>query len=526
MYRALSLDRGLVKRFGLQESKAENKCGLSIQFEYQKRKAALSKKDVDLLNSIFMRDIMDTSIMSTKNNFRIHYNKSGSAAPEQTDNNKNGIPDFVDSVNYYFEYALDNLTNTLKYEGLLPDNNYGGGSEYDIYIKDLSSGNYGYTTFEDMVSGVDAIQRYTTFITIDNDFRDLYTSGMNGLKITAAHELFHAIQIGRYGAWMDDIYYYEIFSTWIETYLFPGIKDYYQYLNTFFTSTNRPLWNHSGYDLTIWGIFIAKKYSPAALKTILEGFKKYSPIKATDAALKYYGASLVTEYADFANWIYFTSYRAKNDAYFPEASNYPLISGSSLKIVNFISPSCTIGTYLNSLASQFYSLKYGNDSVGIISIRANLNEAIEKNENYSQSVLKLSESGYDSRNITLTGPLKALFTAEDQINWKNFYLINNNYLIASTEVQVYPNPYIFNERNKLHFRIPAVVGSSVKYFIFSSDMRLIYEGTDVIKPIQGGNGIDWDGKDKNGKEVSSGVYFYFVKSEGKDLKGKFAVVRK
>jgi flagellar hook assembly protein FlgD len=44
-----------------------------------------------------------------------------------------------------------------------------------------------------------------------------------------------------------------------------------------------------------------------------------------------------------------------------------------------------------------------------------------------------------------------------------------------------------------------------------------------------GNGLQlycWDGKNEVGEQVSSGIYFYLVASEGKVLrKNKFAVVR-
>ena len=526
VYKALALSNDTRLRFNIPDNYKSEKCGLSLQVEYLKRKNSLSQSDRVVLDQVFSRDIMDTSILSKKNNFRIHYNKSGSDAPNMTDKDKNGVPDFVDSVAYYFEFCLDKIVNVLGCEGLVPDSNQGGGNEFDVYIKDLSSGTYGYTSYEDNIEVVNTVPKYTSYITIDNNFNDLYTSGIDGMKITAGHELFHAIQLGRYGLWGDDVYYYEILSSWMETYLFPDVKDYYQFLPTYFTTTTRPPWKHSGYDLTLWGLFLSQKYSPDVIKNILEGFKNYMPLMATEKALNNIGSNFANEFADFSNWVFFTSYRSKNGFYFKNAAEYPSVSGSSLKLVNFMSPTLTLNSYLIAFTNQYYSIRYGNDTISIISSRANLNEAYDKTDTYGSSSFKISDNSSESMNINLANGLKALFITDNPQDWKNFYLINNNYVMNSSDIKVYPNPLIANESSRLNFNIPASIGSEVQLFIFSNDLRLIYEGKQLIKPILGGNGINWNCKDSNEKSISSGIYFYFVKTENKEWKNKFAVVRK
>ena len=526
IYKALSIKSKLKKKYNLPENIYNNKCGFSLQVEYLKKKEILSDNDKKLFQAIFFRDEKDTSILSSKKNFRIHYNKNGDDAPENIDKDKNGIPDFVDSVNFYFEYALDKMTNLLGYKGLVPDNNNGGGNEYDIYIENLSAGTYGYTTFEDMISEANAIPRYTSYITIDNRFNDFYTSGMNGLKITAAHELFHAIQIGQYGIWMDDVYYYEIFSTWMETFLHPEVKDYYQYLSEYFTSTSKPFWKHSGYDLTIWAIFLTQKYSSSIMKGILEAFTKFTPLKATEVVLNSFGKSLVSEYSDFSNWVYFTSYRAKNGFYFPEAKNYPLVSGSSLRLINFISPSCNINNYMQSLSTQYFNVYYKGDTISFISSKIDLNEIYEKSNNYTSSTFVVSENGSDSKLVLFPNGLKVAFTADNYSSWKNFFLINNDYLIENNDVKVFPNPSFVNQNSQLFFNVPSSVGDEITFSVLSNDLRLVYNSKKVITPIIGGNGFSWNCKDNNENVLSSGIYFYFIKSAQKEFKGKFSIVRK
>ena len=41
---------------------------------------------------------------------------------------------------------------------------------------------------------------------IDNDFQ-FFTARVDGLRVTIAHEFFHAIQFGAYGYWSTDLYF-------------------------------------------------------------------------------------------------------------------------------------------------------------------------------------------------------------------------------------------------------------------------------------------------------------------------------
>ena len=175
VYKALALFQEPRMRYNL-DAIPVNKCGLSIQFELHRRKKELSQNDKNILSVIFSKEVMDKSVLSPKGNFRIHYNTSGYDAPDLTDNDNNGIPDFVDSVAYYFEYSLDALTNKIGIQLNIKDICIG--EEYDVYILALTRGIYGYTEFDDdgLLSKEGELPRYSSSITIDNDFNGFYTS--------------------------------------------------------------------------------------------------------------------------------------------------------------------------------------------------------------------------------------------------------------------------------------------------------------------------------------------------------------
>jgi hypothetical protein len=530
VYKALALFQEPRTRYNL-DAIPTNKCGLSIQLEILKRKKELSQVDRNILSNIFSKDVFDVSILSPKGNFRIHYNTTGTDAPDLTDNDHNGIPDYIDSVAYYFEHSLEYLTSKTGIEVNIKD--FSDGEEYNIYVENLSAGLYGYTYFTELISKEDKVFRYSTYIAIDNDFSRVYTLGIDGMKVTAVHELFHAIQMGKFGLWEDDLtgnlYFYEFLSTWSESFVYPDIKDYYQFLNTYFSSTAVPFWKHGGYDLGIWGIFLEQRFSATIMKTILDNSQRYNPMQAMDISLKQYSSSLSKEFVEFSNCVFFTGYRAKDNIYFKNAKEYPVVYGSSIKKIQYNLPVTNVNTSLCSYSTQYYEFAKGNDTINIISVHTNDKEAFGRIENYSLSKFQIRSESNDGGAISLMDDLKILFDSESLYDWKNFYLINHQYYnTINNDIKAFPNPlYLSNSgTGRMNFNIPAKVGDEAELFVFSSDLRLIYQSKQSVKSVFMKPGIEWNCVDLDNKVVSSGIYFYVVKANGKEWKNKFAVMKK
>jgi hypothetical protein len=440
------------------------------------------------------------------------------------DLNNNGIPDYIDSVAYCFEYCLKKETHDLGYENLLSDNGAGGGNEYDIYIDELAGHLYGFTSQDEILNNNYANPAYSSFITIDNNFEGYFTSDINGLKVTAAHELFHGIQICRYGIWWDDQYFYELCSTWMEQKVFPQIKDYYQYLNQYYFKTNIPFWDHKGYDLAIWGIFLTLKYDENIIKEFLESTKQNKPLIAMDKALAGRKSSFINEYLEFSLWNFYTSGRSKTGRYFPEAANYPLLNGTSIIFNPFVSPMIEISQSLQSLSSCYLFIPYKEDTINIILTNTYFEDAVQNLKQYYYCKYEIADYKLDESSIRLLNGANIRFISDDIRIWKSIILLNNETPNDSKKVVVYPNPYRL-ENNQLTFLLPKTNQTKIDLNIFSNT-NLIYRSQCDLKSIYGQNGITWDGKDKNGFLVSSGIYFYYFTLDEHEYTGKIAVIRK
>ena len=98
---------------------------------------------------------------------------------------------------------------------------------------------YGETTPETPLDGGRDGGRFVTYMSVHNDFSFVTPDSLKGLpalKVTLAHEFHHAIQLGGYGYWTNQVYFHELTSTWMETVAYPGIPDYLHYL--------RASWGH------------------------------------------------------------------------------------------------------------------------------------------------------------------------------------------------------------------------------------------------------------------------------------------
>ncbi len=111
-----------------------------------------------------------------------------------------GVPDWVVSVGELAEAAWARET-ALGYPAPPADDGdgaeRGGDARYDIYVCDLASHDLG----ELAATVADPPGSGFSYIVVDNDYAaaevaPLTTAGVEQLRVTLAHELFHAIQIG------------------------------------------------------------------------------------------------------------------------------------------------------------------------------------------------------------------------------------------------------------------------------------------------------------------------------------------
>ena len=206
----------------------------------------------------------DTLAISPAGYFYIHYDTTGSSAPDADDQNGNGVPDYVDEVALIADSAYHVLVNVLGYD----EEPFDGEGGYDIYIQYYASDFiYGYNYKE---SGG------TSYLEIDNDYgpqsekSNFNLSPIQIMRISLAHEYFHGIQWGYEENLGDNAYFYEMTSMWFEDVIIPYGNDYIDgwtddLLNNptaDFNNTGQP-----GYELALFGHYLSSFVDPKGVDT-------------------------------------------------------------------------------------------------------------------------------------------------------------------------------------------------------------------------------------------------------------------
>lgn len=303
--------------------------------------------DGALFKALVERPIRQTYFDSE--HFRIHYDTAGSQAPPLDDNIlQPGVPDYVDSAALIFEYAwayeLDSLgyADILDYGEPVPDGGAGGNGLYDVYLSDIGDlGYYGLTQWE----GNSGDRRNPSFIIIDNDYTDpvfiqLGYAGrpLDALKVTAAHEFFHAIHysLDRFEAEGLRFWWQEATATWMEDKVFDDVNDYQLIINYFFDYPelslesfdfgSDPIRAMHPYASCVWPMFLDERFHEDVIKQIwyLCGeVELYNVLPATEVTLAtYHNSSFEDAWLEFLIWNYFTDYRADTISKYSEADSW------------------------------------------------------------------------------------------------------------------------------------------------------------------------------------------------------------
>ena len=287
---------------------------------------------------LLQRPALDHSVLSPDGHFRIHYTLSGGDAVSAVDADGNGIPDFVDEAARAFDAAWDVQINQMGYNPPPPD----ADGVYDVYIKNLGlQGAYGFTYPIAWPANVTP-----SYIEIDNNYTDVIyqTRGLDGLRVTAAHEFHHAIQFGYY-ANFGAAWWQEMTAVWMEDVAYPHINDYYQYLtcstglNCFFDTPELSLDYFSGslkpFGGAVYAHHMAKVYGTESVRNVWEELHRNSPPSYNLAhvdrgmPLSGFGGIMPRFYA----WNYLTGARTR-PGYYPSAADYPLVKHPTITLAS------------------------------------------------------------------------------------------------------------------------------------------------------------------------------------------------
>ncbi len=288
------------------------KCGWSAHPELLRARIAAPQARPD-------RQVM---YISASGEFAVHYDTTARGdedhSPPLASAQPDGTPDWVVKV----AAALDSARNLLLALGFDPAPADDDGI-YDVYLQEYGGGYYGETHFETNVGD----NRYITYMEMDNDFAEdenYYTYGIDAARVTAAHEYFHAVQLG-YGWRSSDLFFYEISSTWFEDVAFPDVNDWVYWFDIGGGSDvfgNNPTQNMAltdGYSIAIFGHYlthITGVYQPDIMQKAWERFKSTGATDAIEYSLTPYGSNLTVAWTDFVARLFFNGRAPDPELYF------------------------------------------------------------------------------------------------------------------------------------------------------------------------------------------------------------------
>lgn len=505
-----------------------------------------NRKDKKLHTDKFQEDFripMQSKYPSKEGYFVIHYDTTGSNKVDLTDNNMNGVPDYVDSVAFYFDVAYNFLVNGLNYNPPPPDSGFGGDDRYDIHIVNLVAEDYaiyGYTEVELDINPPLKNPRHTSSIYIDNDYSPFDSikvangnktpayaiTGINAVKITSVHELHHAIQFGYGYPDNNGIAFMEMSSTWLESELYPDLNNYLAYIGDLFKSLESyPLSEandaQTGYRWNVLFKFLSEAYSPDLILTfwnfILE---EYDGFEALYYSIEKHNLDYNAVWTEFLSWIYHTNTRSNGDIYFADATRFPRLAlnvnenmtSEIFEYVELLQPYQFLPIRVNNLSGSDNGITHFDFIIGKIQPKS-------VNDEISEFKLKINRN----EDTQIPYSIFKYYLEADKGDLISAVFVNDGARYPE-ESFVLPNPVDLSV-NYLFIAVPLLNSNNLKYNVMIYDPNYMVVVDKNIEPSRniGYNGFRIDLAENS---LASGVYLYSVSGNEKSFFGKFAITKK
>jgi hypothetical protein len=209
--------------------------------------------------------------------FCVHWVEQGLDAPNLSDKNGDGIPDFVARVLQVAEHVHQVENDVLGWREPKSDGRQGGGNgKTDVYLAQIGPQLFGYAAPDrgQGPRGNRIPRRLHGYLVLDNDYSAFEFPGtkpIDDLKVTVAHEYNHILQFG-YDAYQDP-WFAEASATWMENEVYGGIDDYLRYLRRWVKLDSTPLTASSikEYGSAVWNQWLAKRYGAAVVRKAWAG---------------------------------------------------------------------------------------------------------------------------------------------------------------------------------------------------------------------------------------------------------------
>ncbi|MCE7935520.1 MAG: hypothetical protein DYG96_13160 [Chlorobi bacterium CHB2] len=508
------------------------------------------------LNFDGSRPFLPFSVPSRNNHFLIHYTQTGADAVSKVDNNANGVPDYIDSVDFYMEYAWQIEIEEYGFQAPPPDNQKSGeggpDSRLDVYVCNMPSGFYGAAFPETQNQLSDG--RVPSFLVVDNDYDPAVykqTSGIAALRVTTAHEFNHMVQFGYRCAiaplsTISQKALYEATSVWFERVVHPDVDDYEQYTDAFLEApqkygfaTNEVDDGVTGYAHMLYLEYLSKQFGKSVVREIWEEFRSRESLSAIDAALRKRSFNLQNSWCQFAEWCYYTGKRARDTQYFYDAATLNRSRGMRTAATASLSSGAAMASDL------LYPLSFGLYRLVIPTENPNVRDTVDYMVTNAKWDIangaggpgaKLEEFTLESDAEERSG-FTAITAGQDTVVFYKLTLPHQHFCInpivngSKTNfiaVKPSPQPFVADGGNQLVFAVERTdqLIKNIKVWIYSTAATRVRELEQT--ELQGANnllGVVWDGRDNAGRLVPTGVYLYEISvNGGTPTLGKVAVI--
>ena len=501
-----------------------SKCGTFLAHQIKQNYGNFTAEQQAVLKPMSDRPDLQTSIVSPAGHFRVHFDTTGVNVPAYDVN--------------LFAMALDSSynfeVNYLGFPAAPSDKGLGGDNLYDVYIIRMWGNDYGTTTEDEEVSPGSGT--YISYIKLDNAFGSEYwTHGIDGARVTAAHEYHHAIQMGNYG--FTNYFFMELTSTSMEDFVFDSINDYLNYTYAFFRNPSRCFakfdYNGTdGYDLAIWHFFLKKKFGFGIIKREWEYTKDYPAVIAIDKALQEYGSSFLAAYNEFGLWCYFTGNRANPEKYFPDGALYPLIQPDLL--VEFYSGSRSVDLSSYAAANNYLLFFNPSNQDTLLAVVTNGDVQTANASPLKQDkTCNYSLYNYKAANSKMINASYYYTKTPGNSNASLWYqgVILNGVIETGTDTVLYPNinyvfpsPFNYSINKCIYIPMNENDWGVCDMKVYSVSMQLVYNAKCNVTRDYNQKLIKWNGMDNAGKKLATGIYVYAIKSGNGTRTGKIVII--
>ncbi|RLD17134.1 hypothetical protein DRI50_00145 [candidate division KSB1 bacterium] len=498
--------------------KIEAKCGfgpaLELRLAYPNLPAQLQKAAAPLLQ----KPKRQYAVVSPSGHFTLHYDLTGYNKVPAKDSLKNGIPDYIDSAAVILEHVWDVEINQMGFRPP-PDSTGQPVQSYPVYFS--SMGYYGVTNF-DLKEDLSSLpgQNYASYLELHNNFAGsgFATNGLAALKVTAAHEFHHAIQLGYQLRWnnengypeLPDRFFMEMTSTFMEDYVYDQVNDYVQYVNRFLPVADTKPFNitdnNTEYANCIYLHMLAKVHGVEIIRKIWEHIVRYPALPALDLTLRNYDDSFDKSFNQYAAWLYFSGHHADSLHYFKDGALF-----ADLKVSR--EPQ-DLNKDLNYLSMRHVRILVDETSVyrakvSCPSASGRLSHVL--NEQKIQPSVKFNGVQYFAQMKRY--PLIAVLTNSTMNTLEGI-----DYSLSKAPAMVKKNPVIIvRQPEQVQFiNVPMQTRITI-YNILGQKLKTIRVGETTT--------AFWNLKDNQNRSVASGMYLYRISGNGFSTAGKFVMVK-